>query len=225
MLFMVSNLNYKAGFRQVDKIICLGKNYADHASEMGDSPSSLPVVFLKPSSTRRQVGRSGEKITTVFPDHGSQVHPECEVVVWISQGGFRLTPEESERRIGWVTVGLDVTLRDLQTELKKAGHPWTLSKVFPDSAILGPWILRKEFPQFMETEFRLLEDGRTRQQAVPSSMLMKPAEAISWISQYFPLLPGDVLYTGTPAGVGKIHPGDVLRLEWGKIHYEVKWDL
>lgn len=208
----------------MDKIICLGKNYAEHAREMGEAPPVRPAVFLKPPSVRRQVGRSGERIELSFPKRHSSVHPECEVVVWVNQGGYQLTPQEAEERMGWITLGLDVTLRDLQSQLKKAGQPWTLSKVFPDSAIFGPWVLLQEFPDYMDTEFRLLQKDRVRQKAAPKEMILKPAEALSWISHQFPLSPGDILFTGTPAGVGEVQPGNVLRLEWGKIHFEVQWD-
>lgn len=190
---------------------------------MGDSPTDKPIIFIKPPSVRRQVGRNGEKVIVPIPKRDSCVHPECEAVIWLSKGGQNLTVAEAETRIGWVTVGLDVTLRDIQTSLKKAGHPWTISKVFPDSAILGPWMSRDEFPNFMDTDFHLRQGDTIRQNGKPREMILSPAQAISYASQLFVLSPGDILFTGTPAGVGPVKAGDMLKLDWGKINFEVHW--
>ena len=208
----------------MDKIICLGRNYAGHAQEMGESPSDTPVIFLKPPSVRRQVGRSNDRIMVKYPPRGSVLHPECEIIVWVSNGGSHLSEEQAALRIEWVTVGLDLTLRDVQAQLKQVRHPWTLSKVFVDSAVLGPWLSVKEFPNYLDTEFRLVEGGRIRQSAIPRDMILKPAAAVAMISRLFPLCPGDIVFTGTPAGVDSVNVGSVLTLQWGKIRYEVCWE-
>ncbi len=207
----------------MDKLICLGKNYAAHANEMNETLPEKPVIFLKPPSIRRQVGRNGERCKVVFPNRGSELHPEVEIAIWVSKGGMNLSEAEAGERIGWLTVGLDLTLRDLQLQLKKQGHPWTLSKVFPDSTILGPWLSIDEFPNFMDTEFRLRQGDTIRQSALPSEMLLKPASAIAYVSRFFPISPGDVIFTGTPAGVAPVQIHDCVSVEWGKIHYEVEW--
>ncbi|MBI1860133.1 MAG: fumarylacetoacetate hydrolase family protein [Deltaproteobacteria bacterium] len=207
----------------MDKIICLGRNYPEHAKEMGGNPIERPVLFLKPPSVRRQIGKNGDRISVALPRRDSSVHPECEIIVWITQGGQNLTVEEAGARIGWVTLGLDVTLRDIQATAKKAGHPWTVSKVFRDSAIVGPWFAVSEFPNYKETEFRLLQGEKARQIGDPGQMMFSPAEAIAYASENFPLNPGDILFTGTPAGVGPVVAGDVVRLVWGKMNYEVAW--
>lgn len=192
---------------------------------MGEDAPTKPLVFLKPPSTRRQAAKSGDRLFLAMPPNTPSLQPECEVVVWLTQGGSCLTADEVKERMGWVTIGLDVTKRDLQTALKRAGQPWALSKVFADSAVLGPWISIPQFSDYMSTPFELRQGERIRQRAVPNQMILKPAEALSWISHSFALSPGDVLFTGTPGGVSDVSTGDRLELRWGKIHFEVEWQL
>jgi len=123
-----------------------------------------------------------------------------------------------------VTVGLDMTWRDRQTELKRQGLPWTVAKVFVDSAVVGPFIPISKMKDYLETSFSIEVDGRLRQSACGSEMILKPAEAIAYASQFFPLCPGDLIFTGTPAGVGDVHTGNVAILRFGKIHYSVIWE-
>ncbi|MFM8313944.1 MAG: fumarylacetoacetate hydrolase family protein, partial [Deltaproteobacteria bacterium] len=136
----------------MDKIVCVGKNYIEHAKELGDQVPEKPVLFLKPPSVLKQA-HSRESLDVFIPTDQGSVHHECEIVIRLKKGGFRLTEMEAEKCIGKVSVGLDMTLRDKQAALKKAGSPWTTAKVFPDSAIVGPWVAVDDFPNFLETPF------------------------------------------------------------------------
>jgi 2-keto-4-pentenoate hydratase/2-oxohepta-3-ene-1,7-dioic acid hydratase in catechol pathway len=132
----------------MDKIVCLGKNYLDHALELGDIVPEKPVIFIKPWSTLRAAVQH-EEIELIIPQHAGSLHFETEIVLRLDRGGYKLDLKEAEKCLGAVTVGLDMTLRDLQTQQKKAGHPWTTSKVFIDSAIIGPWVRLSEFPNYL----------------------------------------------------------------------------
>ena len=208
----------------MDKIVCVGKNYLDHAKELGDAVPEKPVLFLKPPSVLRAATRPSEKLALRLPADAGSVHHECELVVRLVRGGFRLSVAEAEKAIGWLTVGLDMTLRDRQALAKKNGHPWETSKVFPDSAVVGPWVEAGKFPRWLETSFTLSIDGEVRQEGKGVQMSMRPAECIAYASEFFPLLEGDLLFTGTPAGVGPVAAGQTGELRWGDIAYAVTWN-
>lgn len=207
----------------IDKIICVGKNYLAHAKELGDAVPEKPVLFLKPASVLRQAVSWGEQLQLDFPTQDTNVHPECEIVLRIGCDGYQMTPDEAKKAITAVTLGLDMTLRTRQTELKKQGHPWTTSKVFKDAAILGPWIAYSQFSDYMDTEFQLLLDGQLRQCAKGSDMMMRPEELLVYISQFFPLKAGDIIYTGTPAGVTSLSKNTTAELRWRSHVYSAKW--
>jgi len=209
--------------KNFDKIICVGKNYIEHAKELGDKIPDAPVIFLKPPSVLRQAVNWNEKLSLSLPNIKSDLHYECEVVLQLQKGGYMMTPEEAESAIGSVSLGLDMTLRTLQAQLKKDGHPWTISKVFINSATVGPWINIHTFPDYMTTEFSLLINNQIKQKAIPNIMTLKPIELVVYISKFFPLCVGDLIFTGTPAGAGAIHPGDTAQLAWGKYQYFVNW--
>lgn len=209
---------------RIDKIICVGKNYLDHARELGDAIPEKPVIFLKPVSILKQASQWNTNIYATLPSHQGEVHYECEIVLRVCQSGYCMTRELAEKALDAVTIGLDMTLRDVQTKLKKNGHPWTIGKVFPDAAMIGPWILLQDFPDFMTTPFSLTLDGKLRQQDCASSMMIKPVDLLVYISQFFPLCAGDLIFTGTPAGVGAVHPGSKAQLQWGDYQYEVCWN-
>ncbi len=209
--------------KHFDKIICVGKNYIEHAKELGDKIPDEPVIFLKPPSVLRQVDNWNETLSLSLPSISNGLHYECEVVLQLQKSGYMMSLEEAKSAIGAVTIGLDMTLRALQTKLKKDGHPWTTAKVFIDSAIIGPWISISEFPEYMTTEFSLLINNQTKQKAIPNTMTFKPIELLVYISKFFPLCEGDLIFTGTPAGVGAIHPDDTAQLTWGKYQYFVNW--
>jgi 2-keto-4-pentenoate hydratase/2-oxohepta-3-ene-1,7-dioic acid hydratase in catechol pathway len=210
----------------VDKIVCVGKNYSEHARELGDAVPEKPVLFLKPPSVLKQCTAWGDTVTAQIPTGRGELHHEIELVLQLGCGGYQLTPAEAANAISAVTVGLDMTLRTEQTQLKKNGHPWTIGKVFVDSAIIGPWLSVKELPDYLDTEFSLTVDNTLRQQGHGSEMTMKPVELLCYISHFFPLCAGDIIFTGTPAGVGPVIPQSKLMLKLGShsyyVHYTAK---
>jgi 2-keto-4-pentenoate hydratase/2-oxohepta-3-ene-1,7-dioic acid hydratase in catechol pathway len=206
----------------MDKIVCVGKNYLDHAIELGDKIPEKPVIFLKPNSILRAAIQN-EEIELSIPENKGSLHFETEIVLRLDRGGYKLDIKDAEKCIGAVTVGLDMTLRTLQENLKKSGHPWTTSKVFPDSAVIGPWIRVSEFPNYLEENFSLFIDDEMKQQGQGKNMRFSPAEIISYISEYFPLSAGDLIFTGTPAGVSSVSTGQKGSLHFGEIKYSVNW--
>ena len=205
----------------VDKIVCVGKNYKEHAKELGEAMPEKPVLFLKPSSCLRAADVNDETTEVTLPKGLGSVHYETEIVLRLTKGGFQMDAKEAEKCIGAVTLGLDMTLRDLQAQQKKSGHPWTTSKVFIDSAVVGPWVRTTEFADFLEQRFAFAVDGKVVQTGIGSEMALSPAECVAYISQFFPLCPGDLVFTGTPAGVGPILPGQKGQMSWGNIRYAV----
>ena len=207
----------------VDKIVCVGKNYLDHALELGGEVPKDPVLFLKPFSVVKQATSWGEELCLDFPSDDSAVQPECEIVLRVAHDGFHMSLETAKNAISSVTLGLDMTLRTRQTQLKNLGHPWTISKVFKDSAVLGPWVPYDSFKNYMTDEFQLIIDGHLRQCATGQEMRMHPTELLVYISQFFPLKKGDIIFTGTPAGVTSVSRGTIAKLRWGKYNYGVIW--
>ncbi len=192
----------------VGKIVCVGRNYAKHAEELGNEVPKFPLIFLKPSSV---IIYSGDKI--VHPPYSKEMHYETELVLLIGEKIKNATAEEAERAIAGYAVGLDMTLRDIQTELKAKGHPWTLAKVFDGSAVLGDFVSVNEHPLTFEEFIRLKVTGEIKQDSKLKRMLLKPVEIVQYISSKITLEEGDLIFTGTPEGVGKAHIGDVLEAE------------
>ncbi|MSP52831.1 MAG: FAA hydrolase family protein [Gammaproteobacteria bacterium] len=197
----------------IDKIICVGKNYLEHARELGDAIPEKPVIFLKPPSVLQQCKAWNETIQVSYPQDRGEVHHEIEIVLQVGD----------DAKISAVTIGLDMTLRTEQAKLKKAGHPWTTGKVFKDAAIIGPWIKMADFPQYLYNEFSLTVDDEIRQQGYGREMTMKPEDLINYIGQFFPICPGDIIFTGTPAGVGAISASSLATLKWNKYQFNVQW--
>lgn len=204
-----------------DKIICFGKNYADHIHELGDQAVTKPVIFIKPLSILRECKKWGATLNILLP--ADEVHYEVELVVKLKQGGYQLSTTNAANTIGWYTIGLDMTKRLIQAQLKKAGHPWEIGKVFPDAAIIGPWLPLQNLEDLLNLSFSFSLNGEMRQQSRGQSMLFKPAELISYASQFFPLCEGDILFTGTPAGVGAVQNGSLGLLQLAEHHYQIKW--
>ena len=212
----------------MDKLVCVGKNYSEHAKEMnqlqGDALGAKPVLFIKPPSILRVAGSVGKSLELRIPPDSGELHHECEIVLRVNRDGYRLSLLEAEAAIEAVTLGLDMTLRERQALLKKQGQPWEISKTFLDSAVIGPWIAVRDFPDFMDEPFSFSLDGKVRQQGRGKEMTLKPAECVAYISEHFPLRAGDLIYTGTPAGVGPVTPGQAGELRWGsRLHYQVSW--
>ena len=207
----------------MDKIVFLGKNYAEHAAEMGEVQPEKPVIFIKPPSVLRVGHNDGENLELRIPKGRGAVHPEVELVLRLDRGGFNLDLKDAEKAIGSVSLGLDMTLRDEQKQAKLKGHPWTTSKVFPDSAVVGPWVRVSEFPDYTEQNFTLAIDDEIRQESSGQKMLFTPAECVAYVSQFFLLKVGDLIFTGTPAGVGPVVSGSRGVLSFGAIRYQVVW--
>jgi len=188
---------------QIGKIICVGRNYAEHAHELGNEVPEKPVVFLKPASAAIQ---SGGKIT--YPSFSNEMHHEVELVLLISAEIKNASLLESENSIIGYGLGLDMTLRDVQNELKKKAHPWTIAKCFDTSAVLSDFTLKENYSLTLEEEISLSVNGTVRQKEKLNKMIFKPAQIVQYISSLMHLEEGDLIFTGTPAGVGKVEKGD-----------------
>jgi len=188
---------------QIGKIICVGRNYAEHAHELGNEVPEKPVVFLKPASAAIQ---SGGKIT--YPSFSNEMHHEVELVLLIGAEIKNASLLESENSIIGYGLGLDMTLRDVQNELKKKAHPWTIAKCFDTSAVLSDFTLKENYSLTLEEEISLSVNGTVRQKEKLNKMIFKPAQIVQYISSLMHLEEGDLIFTGTPAGVGKVEKGD-----------------
>lgn len=204
-----------------ENIICFGKNYQDHMHELGDKPVDKPVIFLKPSSVLHACKNWNEKINLYLPEE--EIHYECELVFKLNAGGFKLTAEKARDALGWYTVGLDMTKRNLQKTLKDAGNPWTIGKVFPDAAVIGPWMKIESVEKCLTQPFQFTLNNQLRQTGFGKNMLFSPIDLVVYASQYFPFCSGDILFTGTPSGVGKITNGDVATIQIVEHAFFANW--
>ena len=187
------------------KIFCIGKNYVLHNEEMDGRQykTAEPVVFMKPESALLKNGKP-----FFLPDHLGRVDHEVEVVVRICRLGKNVAERFAHRYYDAVTVGIDFTARDLQRRLKDNGHPWEIAKAFDGSAAIGEW--KEGMGEVQDLQFHLDINGKTVQTGCTSDMLYKVDELISYISRFFTLKTGDMLFTGTPVGVGPVHVADHL---------------
>ncbi len=190
---------------EIGKIVCVGRNYAEHAKELGNEVPEKPVIFLKPSSA---VIFSGDKI--LYPSFSNEMHHETELVLLIGKKIKNGSEAESEEAIEGYGVGLDMTLRDIQNELKKKGHPWTIAKCFDMSAVLSEFILKKDYKLTLDEEISLFINGEIRQKEKLNMMLFPPVKIVQYISSLMTLEEGDLIFTGTPKGVSKVEKGDKL---------------
>jgi 2-keto-4-pentenoate hydratase/2-oxohepta-3-ene-1,7-dioic acid hydratase in catechol pathway len=187
------------------KIICIGRNYADHAKEMKSELPLEPIFFMKPDTA---LVKEGSDI--YLPDFSKEVHFECELVVKINKAGKYIQKEFAKNYYSEITLGLDLTARDLQTKCKDKGLPWEIAKAFDNSApISSKWINVSDI-NIPELNFQFFQNGELRQNGFTKDMIFSIEELISYISRFITLKTGDLLYTGTPAGVGEIHIGDKL---------------
>ena len=190
------------------KIIAVGMNYARHNEELGHTEENRePVIFLKPDSA---ILRDGKPF--FLPDFSQEVHYETEVVVHICRLGKHIAPRFASRYYDAVTVGIDFTARDLQRRFRELGHPWELSKGFDNSAAIGEFVpLSSAGGDVQNLNFRLDIDGQTVQQGCTADMLFCVDEIIAYVSRFMTLKMGDLLFTGTPAGVGPVSIGQHLQ--------------
>ena len=193
----------------VGKILCVGRNYAEHAREMGASAPSEPVLFLKPPSA---LARGG---LLVLPPWSREVHHEVEMVVRIGTGGRNLDPGDAAGIVDAVAVGLDFTARDVQTRAKQAGLPWSVAKGFDGFAQVSAFRRVADIAELASLRLELLVNGERRQEESTSAMLFGIPELLAFASTRFRLEPGDLVFTGTPAGVGPVRPGDTLLARLG----------
>lgn len=192
----------------VGKIICLGRNYAEHIKELGNEPPEEPVIFLKPATS---LIRPGEKI--VIPAYSSDCHHEAELAVLIGHYGRHIRPENASKHIIGYGVALDMTLRDVQTRLKKKGLPWEIAKAFDTSCPISDFTPAVQVPDPHELGIRCWVNGTLRQNGHTAQMIHRIPEIIAHISSIFTLMEGDIILTGTPAGVGPVVSGDKIRAE------------
>jgi 2-keto-4-pentenoate hydratase/2-oxohepta-3-ene-1,7-dioic acid hydratase in catechol pathway len=204
----------------MDKIVCVGKNYLEHAKEMGDPIPDKPVIFIKPSSVLTTISNDGPQNNIIrLPIGLGEIHYETEIVIQVKKGGYKITEKDAFSCIGSIGVGLDLTLRGLQKKLKEAGHPWTIGKVFPNSAILGGMLPAESFKDYLSTPFELYLNGSLKQSGLGTQMIFSPQMCISYISEYFQLLDGDLIFTGTPAGVGVLPANAQVEVRFGPLRY------
>jgi 2-keto-4-pentenoate hydratase/2-oxohepta-3-ene-1,7-dioic acid hydratase in catechol pathway len=187
------------------KLLCIGRNYAKHAAEMKAEVPEEPVVFMKPSTAL--VGTGG---TIFLPARTQEVHHEVELVAIIGRGGKHIPEQKALDHVAAYAVGLDMTARDLQDIAKKKGLPWTIAKGFDTFAPLGPLMPASDVDDPQNLALHLRINGELRQEGHTRDMLFPVARLIAYCSSIFTLMPGDLLYTGTPDGVGPVQPGDKL---------------
>lgn len=187
------------------KIICIGRNYADHISELQNERPDAPVIFMKPDTAVVQ-----KQFPFVIPEFSNDVHHEVEVLVKIKKVGKYIDAKFAHKYYDEIGLGIDFTARDLQSELKTKGLPWEKAKAFDGSAVIGDFVDKSEFTSLDNINFELTSNGTVVQQGNTAQMLWKIDELIAYISQYFTLRTGDIIFTGTPKGVAKVNTDDVL---------------
>lgn len=188
------------------KIICIGRNYSAHISELKNEKPTDPVIFLKPDTAILL-----KKQPFFIPDFSDDVHYEVEVLVKINRVGKYIEGQYAHKYYNEIGLGIDFTARDLQQKLKEKGLPWEKAKGFDGAAVIGEkWIDKKSISNLNNINFSLLKNNEPVQTGNTSDMLWKIDELISYVSQYFTLKIGDIIFTGTPEGVGKVEVNDVL---------------
>ncbi|WP_282038574.1 fumarylacetoacetate hydrolase family protein [Saccharicrinis aurantiacus] len=186
------------------KIICIGRNYADHAKELKNQVPSEPVIFIKPDTA---LLRNNDPF--FVPDFAEDFHYETELVVKINRLGKHIAPEFAHRYYDEIGMGIDFTARDLQSKLKEKGLPWEKAKAFDASAgISKQFVPKSKFKDVQNINFKLLVNGELRQDGNTNDMLFKIDDIIAYVSKFFTLKIGDLIYTGTPAGVGRVNIGE-----------------
>ena len=187
------------------KIICIGRNYVNHIAELNNERPDEPVIFMKPDTAILP-----KKTPFVIPEFSNDIHHEVEILVKISKVGKYIDTKFAHKYYDEIGLGIDFTARDLQNKLKEKGLPWEKAKAFDGSAVIGDFLPKNNFLSLENITFELTKNGQTVQKGNTSNMLWKIDEIIAYVSRYFTLKKGDIIFTGTPEGVGKIMPNDVL---------------
>ena len=187
------------------KIFCVGRNYVEHAKELGNAVPDEPVIFMKPKSALLQ-----SHTPFYYPEFSNELHYELELVLRVSKNGKYVSERQASKYYNAISVGIDFTARDIQAELKKKGLPWEKAKAWDNSAVVGTW---KEFTPEMTRKvhhFNMLKNGEQVQVGTTEEMIFSFDQIVSHISNFFSLNIGDLIYTGTPPGVGECVVGDIL---------------
>ena len=187
------------------KIICIGRNYAEHSKELGNEIPENPVIFMKPDTAILKKGSD-----FYIPEFSDDVHYELEVVLKISKGGKYIQEEKASNYFEEIGLGIDFTARDLQSQLKTKGLPWELAKGFDGSAVVSEFYKKSDF-DMRNLSFSLMKNKEKVQDGNTSMMIFSPEKIIAFVSQYFTLKTGDLIFTGTPQGVGKVEENDILQ--------------
>ena len=196
------------------KIICIGRNYVNHIQELQNERPSEPVIFMKPDSAVLL-----KQHPFVIPEFSQEIHHEIEIIVRINKVGKYIDAKFAHKYYDEISVGIDFTARDVQDQLKAKGLPWEKAKAFDGSAVIGEFLPKSQFNSMENIIFELTNNTKTVQKGNTSHMLWKIDELISFVSQYFTLKIGDIIFTGTPEGVAAVKPDDVLEgfLEGNKL--------
>ncbi|HVK97109.1 MAG TPA: fumarylacetoacetate hydrolase family protein [Flavisolibacter sp.] len=185
------------------KIFCVGRNYSDHAKELGNDVPDEPVIFMKPKSALLQ-----PHTPFYYPEFTNELHYECELVLRVSKNGKYIQEKFANKYYDAITTGIDFTARDIQDELKKKGLPWEKAKAWDNSAAIGKWLPLTQFKDKKNINFKLNKNGELVQDGNSLDMIFDFDYLVSYISNYFSVNIGDLIYTGTPKGVGEVVVGD-----------------
>lgn len=187
------------------KLICIGRNYAAHIDELNNERPDEPVIFIKPDSAVLP-----KEQDFYIPEFSNDIHYEVEVLVKIKKVGKHIAERYAHKYYDEVSLGIDFTARDLQSKLKEKGLPWEKAKGFDGAAVIGRWLHKEKFSDLNQLKFELKKNGEVVQSGDTNLMLWKIDELIAYVSTFFMLKKGDILFTGTPSGVGKVAPNDYL---------------
>ncbi len=201
----------------VGKVVCVGRNYAAHARELGNAVPEAPILFLKPATAIVPLAPA-----FAIPQDRGECHHETEITILIGKPLQAADEATCRAAIAGVGLGLDLTLRDVQNVLKKNGHPWEVAKAFDGAAPLSPFLAPGAFGDLVDVPFSLAVNGALRQQGHTADMITPVLPLLAFISRIFTLLPGDVVMTGTPEGVAALQPGDVLELALPGARFETR---
>ena len=187
------------------KIICIGRNYAEHAKELNNAVPEEPVFFLKPDTA---ISKNNQPF--FYPDFSNDIHHEIEMVIKINRLGKNIEEKFAHKYYNEITLGIDFTARDLQQKCKEKGLPWEKAKAFDGSAPLGNFVSKTSFENLNDLNFHLNVNGNTVQKGNTANMIFSVDAVIAYVSKYITLKNGDLIFTGTPAGVGPVKQGDLL---------------
>lgn len=198
------------------KIFCVGRNYSEHAKELNNDIPEAPVIFMKPPTA---ILKGSDFF---YPEFSKDIHYECELVYRICKNGKHIAEQFAPKYYDAVTVGIDFTARDVQSEQKKKGLPWEIAKAFDNSAVVAEFVATSSVQDQSSIRFSMKKNGVTVQSGNSNEMLFNINKVISYLSNYFTLQQGDLVFTGTPAGVGSIQIGDQLQ---GFLEDEIKFEI